>query len=331
MKQALLSVLACPNCGGELALEASEATDGEVMTGILKCAGCDSSYAIDRGVPRMNLAMDPLRNVAATFSFEWKEHFAGAMEEETLFGRTRDEDWQMVRDGMQIRDEAVRGAVVLDAGCGSARFSHLFAEHGAAMVVGIDINEAVDGAFAASRGYPDVHIVQANIFQLPFRRQVFDLVWCNGVIHHTPDAAGAHRSLSGHVRLGGILYVWVYAKRFNPFRAVKTAFDAVGLSKLSPQAIMRIAKGITYPSLVMLAVYRGIRRVPGFRPRGSWGKRTVRPRTVSELQLTWFDALSPEFDTRHTEAEVIGWFEREGFTDIVPLDEPKVGVRGVAR
>jgi hypothetical protein len=56
----------------------------------------------------------------------------------------------------------------------------------------------------------------------------------------------------------------------------------------------------------------------------------VRPRTIRELQLTWFDTISPEFDSTHSEEEVVGWFERERFTQIATLDEPKVGVRGVA-
>ena len=57
----------------------------------------------------------------------------------------------------------------------------------------------------------------------------------------------------------------------------------------------------------------------------------MRPRSVREVQLTWFDAISPEFDSRHTEQEVIGWFQREGFEDIQTLDEPKVAIRGVSR
>ena len=56
----------------------------------------------------------------------------------------------------------------------------------------------------------------------------------------------------------------------------------------------------------------------------------MRERNLREIQLTWFDALSPEWDTRHTEDEVIGWFRREGFQQIEAQEEPKVGVRGVA-
>jgi hypothetical protein len=56
----------------------------------------------------------------------------------------------------------------------------------------------------------------------------------------------------------------------------------------------------------------------------------LRPRTIPELKLTWFDALSPEFDTRHSEEEVVSWFYGQGFSNVRALEEPKVGVRGVA-
>jgi hypothetical protein len=51
---------------------------------------------------------------------------------------------------------------------------------------------------------------------------------------------------------------------------------------------------------------------------------------LRELHLTWFDGIAPEYVTRHTDDEVVGWFEQLGFRDVRAVDEPKVGVRGVA-
>jgi SAM-dependent methyltransferase len=284
------------------------------------------------GVPRLNEALQEhrLTNVARAFGFEWKAHHHGQFETDTLFGRTREQDWDMVMHAMRISAADVRGAIVLDAGCGSGRFCQLFAEHGAATVIGVDMNDAVAEAARHCRDYENVHIVQANIFALPFQPAVFDLIWCNGVIHHTPDAASAHCSLAKHVRPGGILYVWVYPDRFNPFRLVKTVLRRTGPHRWPPRALQLVASMLAYMSVPMLALYRAARVVPGLRPRTPWGVRSVRPRTLEELKLTWFDALSPEFDSRHTEDEVIEWFRREGFSGIAALEEPKVGVRGVA-
>ena len=164
----------------------------------------------------------------------------------------------------------------------------------------------------------------------PFKPQVFDLVWCSGVLHHTPDPAAGHGALSRLVAPGGTLYVYVYAKRFNPFRFVKTVLDKLRITRLPEPALLGFCRLISFPSLALLHAYRALRRLPGLRPSGARQMRTVRSRGLREIQMTWFDALSPEFDSRHTEDEVIGWFRSAGFERITPNVEPKVGMRGTA-
>jgi len=274
--------------------------------------------------------MEGLERVAHSFSFEWKAHHEGKLEDDTLFGNTLEQDWAYFEEATGLDDDSLGGLTVLDAGCGSGRPTRQMAEHGAGIVVGVDFNEAVDEAFSYTADLPNVHIVQANVFSLPFRKPTFDLVWSQGVIHHTPDAAGAHAALSRLVLPGGMLYVWVYAKRFSPFRFTKDVLDALRVTRLPEPVLLKVASSFSYTSLALLALYRTVRRLPGLVPRTARAQRTVRQRTTRELQLTWFDALSPEFDSRHTEAEVIGWFRRCGFDNVQAIDEPKVGVRGIA-
>jgi len=330
MHRTLLDYLACPTCGTDLDCT-GDAVDADTITSAtLACRGCDRSFPVVNGVPRLNVEMEGLENVARTFGYEWKAHHGGAFEQETLFGRTREEDWEFFLSCMGATADDVSGALVLDAGCGSGTFTRLIGEHGARAAIGVDINEAVDEAYAYCGDIGNVHVVQGNVFSLPFKRELFDLIWCSGVLHHTPDAARGHASLARHLKPGGTLYVWVYAKRFNPFRFVKSTFDTLRITHLPEPTLETIAKAMSYPSLALLWAYRGVRKVPGLGPRTAWGERTVRPRTLEEIQLTWFDALSPEFDTRHTEAEVIGWFARAGLEQITPIEEPKVGVRAQA-
>jgi SAM-dependent methyltransferase/uncharacterized protein YbaR (Trm112 family) len=326
----LLHYLACPACAGDLAPSIIDASGSHIISGTLTCAGCESRYEIRGGVPRLNEAMAGLEQVAHAFSFEWKAHLTGQLEHETVFGRTHEEEWQYFKEGTGFDDSDLSGAVVLDAGCGPAQVTRQMAEHGARVAIGMDMNEAVDEAFRACRDLPNVHIVQGNVFAPPFKTKQFDLVWSNGVIHHTPDAPGAHRSLSRYVKPGGTLYVWVYAARWNPFRFTRDVLDFLHVTRLPEHTLLRIAKVFSYASLGLLRVYQLVRRLPGLRPRSRWGERSVRGRTLKELELTWLDTLSPEYDSRHSEAEVIGWFERLGFKDIRAIEEPKVGVRGVA-
>jgi SAM-dependent methyltransferase/uncharacterized protein YbaR (Trm112 family) len=330
MRDALMQYLACPRCGGELSLEVM-AKEGEIIvTGTLVCRACETVYPVIAGVPRMNVSMEGLETVARYFTYEWRAFHQGAFEHGTLFGRTVAQDWDFFLSCVGATPTEIENAVVLDAGCGSGRFSRIIGEHGARAAIGVDIIDAIGDAELLCRSLDNAHIVQANLFALPFRRNLFDYVWCSGVLHHTPDAGAAHRAIVPYVRPGGTLYVWVYAKRFNPFRFMKSALDMVRVTRLPEGALFRLCKVISYPSVAALAAYRTARRVRPLRPRGAWGRSTVRPRTIGEIQLTWFDALSPQYDTRHTEDEVVGWFRREGFEEIVAIEEPKVGVRGRA-
>lgn len=330
MRRDLLEYLACPTCGEGLNVEADVETDGQIVEGTVFCATCESRYPVTRRVPRLNQAMEGLERVAQTFGYEWKAHLAGELEDDTLFGRSLEQDWSYFLKATDLNDRELRGAVVLDAGCGSGRLTRQIAEHGAEVVIGVDINEAVEDAAAACLDLPNVHIVQANVFQLPLKQGVFDLVWSQGVIHHTPDAHAAHASLARHVKPGGVLYVWVYAKRFNPFRFTKDVLDGLRVTRLPERHLLLLSKIFARVSLVLLRGYQFARRLPGLRPSSVWARRKVRPRTARELELTWFDALSPEHDSRHSEDEVIGWFKKLGFQEIRAIEEPKVGVRGVA-
>jgi len=81
------------------------------------------------------------------------------------------------------------GKVVADCGCGSGKFSHAIAKFGAKKVVGIDIGKpGLDFAQSQSRKVAygsKVEFVYGNLLKLPFEKNTFDIVWSNGVIHHT--------------------------------------------------------------------------------------------------------------------------------------------------
>ncbi|QTD37565.1 class I SAM-dependent methyltransferase [Polaribacter batillariae] len=79
---------------------------------------------------------------------------------------------------------------VLDQGCGGGRYSVAWALLGAKKVVGIDIskigiNDAVKRAKRAN--IQNVEYKIGNVLDLPFQKNEFDIVFSNGVLHHTKD------------------------------------------------------------------------------------------------------------------------------------------------
>ena len=93
---------------------------------------------------------------------------------------------------------------VLDAGCGLAQGSPLLIRSGALEVVGVDSAEAIVEA-ARAQAPSGVHIEHADILNLPFGRQAFDVVVCFDVIEHTEEPLDVLAALIKVLRDEGVL------------------------------------------------------------------------------------------------------------------------------
>jgi SAM-dependent methyltransferase len=107
--------------------------------------------------------------------------------------------------------ESVRGLRVLDAACGPAGKTAWYAEAGAALVLGIDLDRgflAQGRRFAAGRGAADrVRFAVADATRLPARDGAFDAVTANDCMEHFADPRAALHELSRVLRPAGRLYV----------------------------------------------------------------------------------------------------------------------------
>ena len=206
MKESLAQFLACPSCGAELSLTATEREDREIITGQLQCMSCQAAFPVRGGVPRFaDLQNDEKqRDTAANFGAQWLvfDHVQRHHEKQFL-------DWIA-----PVTPDFVRGKVVLEGGCGKGRHTKLIGEWGAREVIGVDLSDAVEPAFRNTRDLPNVHIVQADIYRLPLKRR-FDYAFSVGVLHHLPDPRGGFASLLKHVKPGGAISAWVYGRENN--------------------------------------------------------------------------------------------------------------------
>ena len=64
--------------------------------------------------------------------------------------------------------------------------------------------------FAEKNNIDNVTFVNADLFEGVFRPEVFDVVWCSGVLHHTSDPAGGFDVICRHAKKGGIVIVGLY-------------------------------------------------------------------------------------------------------------------------
>ena len=98
-----------------------------------------------------------------------------------------------------------------DAGCGMGRFAAASGEFGACDVLAVDLSSAVEVAYRHTRSLPNVHVIQADIYHLPFAR-AFDFAFSIGVLHHLPDPEGGFRALVRHLKPQGSIFAWVYGR-----------------------------------------------------------------------------------------------------------------------
>jgi 2-polyprenyl-3-methyl-5-hydroxy-6-metoxy-1,4-benzoquinol methylase len=129
------------------------------------------------------------------------------------------------------------GCDVLEAGCGAGRFTEVLLDRGA-RVTSVDLSAAVD---ANRENFPPNgrhRIAQADILSPPFHPRSFDLVFCLGVVQHTPDPEETVAALYEQVRPGGWLVFDHYSRRLQWWLSTGPLFRAY-LKRLPPEQGLR--------------------------------------------------------------------------------------------
>jgi SAM-dependent methyltransferase len=215
----------------------------------------------------------------------------------------------------------MRGKLILDAGCGAGRFADVAASHGA-RVVACDLSRAADACREVTRIHEGaVQAVQASIYALPLRPQVFDALYCFGVIQHTPEPNRTMQVLPSLLKPGGMLAYDFYQrtnweKPFIPhwaFRRFTPSWPA--------QRTLLFAQILTAAFFPVSAV---MARLPVFSNYTTvLPIATIYNRELSlEQQYLWtlldtFDWYGPKFEQRQDFREVSRLLSQLGLQDIV--------------
>ena len=256
---ALHALLACPSCGGEL-------SPGWT------CSGCGAAYAAADGVPDLRIGGDARTDVVRRF-YE-AAPFPGYRESDTLSSlRARAGRSEFAR----LLDLAIPGdARIVEIGCGTGQMS-LYLARARRLVVGADLTRPslALGAQAARRfNVRQVQFIETDLNRPGLKPGAFDVVYCSGVLHHTPDPKAAFASIVRLARPGGLIVLGLY----NRYARL-------------PLRLRRMAARMTG--------YRWIPFDPVLRDRQSEPAR----------RTAWLrDQYQHPEEHRHTLGEVRGWF-----------------------
>lgn len=303
MKSSLLSLLVCPACHSALTVHTDRAEESEIMEGRLDCTGCSTQYPITRGIPRFlshGLTEDQ-KATADAFGYEWT-HYSALTEAD----RREFLDWIA-----PVAPADFAGKVILDAGCGKGRHTFLSAQFQARTVVGVDLSNAVEAAFGNTRNLPNVHIVQADILNLPFAHP-FDLAYSIGVLHHLPVPKQGFLSLATHVKPGGRIIAWVYGKEGNLW--IEKLVDPVrkNITSRLPRFFTRCLSFV--PAVVLYVglkfLYRPAIQRPSLKRMLPYSDYLCSISGYSFAENFWnvFDQLVAPTAYYHSQEEVVDWF-----------------------
>jgi SAM-dependent methyltransferase len=308
----LFELLRCPECGHELDRGTGERASESDTSMFLQCRGCGRDYPVVRSIPRFV----PEDNYATSFGFQWNRFRKTQLDSHTGVSISRDRFMNFT--GWRAEDLA--GRMVLDVGCGAGRFAEIALSMGAT-VVALDYSGAVDACQANLGQHPRFLVVQGDIYQLPFKPESFDFVYCLGVLQHTPEVERAFRALVPQLKPGGRLAVDLYPKLLLNLLWPKYWLRPL-TRRLSQQRLFSIVERMVP---VLLPISETLRRVPGSRGKLRYlvpvaNYRGVFPLSDEQIRewavLDTFDMLAPSYDQPQSAPTLRRWLADSGLVDI---------------
>ena len=333
MKPDLLELLACPSDGSALARDGAAA---------LACAD-GHRFPIRDDVPRLVPAdSGPLGDQTGTFdSFSAKWSRVDSEEVRQRFEAQY--RWYVERFGFGDEDGLRRfladKRTVLEAGTGLGGDAARFARLSDATVVGLDLSESIVTAQREFGAAENLHYIQADLLRPPLPAERFDFVSADQVVHHTPDAQAAVRSLARLVAPGGVLAFYVY-KRKAPIREFADDYIRERTTRMGVEDCMDFSAGMSelgkklsdlgatitlereIPLLGIPAGEHDVQRLVYWYFLKCFWNDDFSPNLNDLVNFDWYH---PPYASRHTEDEVRGWCDDLGLA-VEHLDVSDAGI-----
>jgi len=268
---ALEELWRCPACGGKLAGRAD----------VAECAACARSFSNEDGIWRLFWPHERHEgDVTDLVKQFYEEHpFPNYDDHDSLRSII-----SKSRRGVYARllgEQIPYNARVLEVGCGTGQLTN-FLGVGCRTVVGTDMcmnSLRLAEKFRREQALQRVRFLQMNLFQPALAAEQYDVVLCNGVLHHTSDPRGGFRSIARLVKPGGHIVIGLYNK-----------YGRLLLD--SRRVFFRMTGG-----------------------RGRWLDPSLRRAEMGEdKRSAWFaDQYRHPHESKHTMGEVLDWFDESGF------------------
>ena len=229
-------------------------------------------------------------NYDPEFSKQWDLWSKGWLgRKDLLYGNSEtDEDFQYILDTLGISKAELYNKRILEIGFGTGKnLSHFFKY--SKQVHGIDLVKPIKSYKLNPKS-----IVCGSLFSMPFDLGQFDIVVCQGVIHHTNDVPLAFKKVADQIAPGGLLFLYIYEKESPKNQKIRKLFPF----------------SWTYPLIIRLGLPHFIGLILALRK--SLLKRSLKIYQLHHGNYTLgaFDTLSPRWVQTFDPKEILSWFQK---------------------
>ena len=214
-----LIYLCCPKTHEDLEIRTASTTDddGEILEGELISSISNNIYSITNGIPRFVESFSDNK----TWNYKWMNIDAGRglnyrITDKSDPAYTLHDLFDKNNSDNNCHKEAT-DKIALDIGCGVGQYSwRLLNEFKPKKMISMDLTHGTDvfRKIMLER-FPEhkksLLIVQASVFEMPFKNNSIDYVMSLGVLMHTGNTLKAINNAALLVKENGYLNIWVYA------------------------------------------------------------------------------------------------------------------------
>jgi SAM-dependent methyltransferase len=164
------------------------------------------NFPISHGIPRFTG-----EGYSSAFGYQWSVFSKTQFDSQTHSSITKNRAKEAFGEAVWNK---MNSSKILEVGCGAGRFTEILLNAGAE-VYSTDLSLAVEvnqQNFPASTHH---RVVQADVAHLPFKPETFDIVFCLGVIQHTPNPEKTIEYLVDQIAPGGWLIIDHYGKSLS--------------------------------------------------------------------------------------------------------------------
>lgn len=350
----------CRNYCGYKGMSSNEVSEGtciecqkiRVVSGRLYTEDRASEYPVINGVPRMLLGVNvqELKEDYKSYFESFRTRFEHYLDEsemsishfDVLQSKTQESfgnEWEKFNTILPSYEEifneyfraagvdALKGKFILDAGCGMGRWAYFAAKY-SKEVFAVDFSKAVDEAVRNLKEFKNAHVIQADIYNLPFRNEEFDIAYSLGVLHHLPSPFDGFKNIVNRAKKnGGGVLVYLYYALDNKSFIWRLILSLVTMGR---RITTKLPKVIHYPLCFGLSViFKALFVIPSdiFSRLGmekvadSIPLNYYKDKTFKILYNDTIDRFSAPVENRYSRSQIREWYRNVGIDECIIPDE----------